>query len=104
KQADYFRTAPNGFGLLMPYPGIDGGLHGHWGNQNEATWADDRWNKTDLGSLLSGVFHDGELVIPRAVCVRLGENDELSACFDPDTFKFRAVWRGGFVKFSSVRH
>ncbi len=104
KEADYFLRAPNGFGLLMAYPGIDGGLHGHWGNQNEAFWADDRWNQTDLGSLLAGVVHGDGLVVPRGVCVRLGENGELAVCFDPETLTYRAAWRGGFVKFSSVRH
>lgn len=117
KQADHFLHAPHGFGLLMPYPGIDGGLHGHWGNQNEETWADDRWNQTDLGTLIAGVLHGTELgtlvaevlpgtefVVPRAVCVRLGERGELAACFDPDTLTYRAVWRDGFVKFSPVRH
>ncbi|MDZ4780371.1 MAG: plastocyanin/azurin family copper-binding protein [Planctomycetia bacterium] len=104
KQAEHFRQAPNGYGLLAPYPGMDGGRYGHWGNQSEATWADDRWNATDLGSLQCGVFHADELVVPRAVCVRLGERGELAACFNPDTLQYEAVWDGGFVRFSSVRH
>lgn len=104
KQAEHFRTAADGFGLLAPYPGIDGGRYGHWGNQNEKTWADGRWNETDLGSLQCGVFHADDLVVPRAVCVRLGEHGELSACFNPDTLRYEAIWRGGFVRFSDVRH
>src|SRR3712207_9123322 len=42
--------------LLPPFPGLDGGRFGHWGNQDETTWADDRWNRTDLGTLLCGFF------------------------------------------------
>ncbi len=104
KQAEHFLRASDGFGLLAPYPGIDGGRYGHWGNQSETTWADDRWNQTDLGSLQCGVFHADDLVVPRAVCVRLGDNGELSACFNPDTLCYEAIWQDGFVRFSSVRH
>jgi azurin len=44
------------------------------------------------------------VTVPRAVCVRLGEHDELAACFNPETLCYDALWQGGFVKFSSVRH
>ena len=36
---------------LPPYPGLDGGKYGHWGNQNEKTWEDGRWNQMEIGSL-----------------------------------------------------
>ncbi len=104
KQADYFRQQPAVPPLLMEFPGLDGGALGHWGNQNEDVWASDRWNATRLGSLQSGVFRGGGVTVPRGVCVRLGENGELSTCFNPDTLTYDAVWKGGFVKFSSVRH
>ncbi len=52
----------------------------------------------------SRVFRGDKLTVGRAVCVRLGDNGELSACFDPDTLSYRALWQGGFVKFSKVRH
>ncbi|MFO0930784.1 MAG: hypothetical protein U0736_27760 [Gemmataceae bacterium] len=90
--------------LLPAYPGLDGGRFGHWGNQTEATWADDRWNRTDVGTLLGGVFRGCGVTVPRGVCVRLGAKGELAACFNPETLTYDAVWRGGFVRFSSVRH
>src|SRR5262249_7815449 len=101
---------------------------GHWGNQNEEVWKDDRWNQTDLGTLLSGVFHlpawaaatsgraqvgsllsgalqgPSGLAVPKAVCVRLGDRGELAACFNPETLMYEAVWRGGFISFSPIRH
>src|SRR5262249_22713804 len=40
----------------------------------------------------------------KGVCLRLGDRQELSACFDPATLQYAAVWEGGVVKFSSVRH
>ena len=59
----------------MPaYPGLDGGKYGHWGNQNEKTWEDGRWNEMDSGSVQSGVFRGFKKTIPRAVCVRLGDD------------------------------
>src|SRR5260221_6383759 len=85
-------------------PGLDGGRMGHWGNQNEDTWRDDRWNQMDCGSVQCGIYQNGEQPVARAVCVRLGERGELSACFNPEKLKYEAVWQGGFVKFSPVRH
>ncbi|HUE13885.1 MAG TPA: DUF6797 domain-containing protein, partial [Planctomycetaceae bacterium] len=84
--------------------GLDGGKYGHWGNQNEAVWTDDRWNRTDLGALMCGVFRGAGVTVPRAVCIRLGDTGQLSACFNPDTLCYDALWQGGFVKFSNVRH
>ncbi|WP_197490898.1 DUF6797 domain-containing protein [Planctomyces sp. SH-PL62] len=104
KEADHFRKQANPPSLLPMYPGLDGGKSGHWGNQNESTWADGRWNESDLGSVLAGVFRAEGLTIPKAVCLRLGENGELSACFNPQTLTYEALWTGGFVRFSSVRH
>ena len=91
--------------LLLPeWPDLDGGKYGHWGNQDDTVWTDDRWNQTDLGSLQCGVFRAGNLTVPRAVCVRLGEDGALAACFNPDTLQIEAVWQGGFVRFSERRH
>ncbi len=56
KEADYFNKQKGPLPLLPQFPGLDGGVAGHWGNQNEGTWADGRWNETDLGTLLCGIF------------------------------------------------
>jgi putative heme-binding domain-containing protein len=104
KEADYFRTQKPVPLLLPEFPGLDGGKMGHWGNQHEEVWADDRWNQTDLGSLLCGIFRGAGVTVPKGVCVRLGERGELAACFNPETLCYEALWRDGFVKFSRVRH
>ena len=104
KEADYFRTQPVVPPLLPEFPGLDGGVLGHWGNQNEETWASDRWNEVKLGSVQSGIFRGAGVTVPRGVCVRLGDAGEMSACFNPETLIYDAVWTGGFLKFSSVRH
>ena len=104
KEAAFFAKQPSAPSLLPPFPGLDGGKQGHWGNQNEGTWADDRWNKTDLGTVMSGVFRGAGATVPKGVCVRLGDRGELAACFNPETLCYEAVWSGGFVKFSATRH
>ena len=98
KEAEHFSHNP---GMLLPaYPGLDGGKYGHWGNQDEKTWANDHWSKSDLGFLQSCIFKSGALVIPRALCVRLGD---YAACFNPSTLRYEAFWNGGFLKISSTR-
>lgn len=104
KEARHFRQAPIAPVLLPAYPGIDGGSFGHWGNQNEQTWASDRWNATDLGSLQAAIFRGAGVTVPKGVCVRLGERGELATCFNPETLRYEALWKDGFLKFSSVRH
>jgi putative heme-binding domain-containing protein len=104
KEAAHFMKQASPPALLPPYPGLDGGRLGHWGNQNEDTWADGRWNQTDLGTVLSGVFRGAGVTVPKGVCVRLGDHGELAACFNPETLCYEAVWSGGFVKFSPTRH
>ena len=104
KEAEYFRKQSPVPLLLPPFPGLDGGSHGHWGNQNEKSWADPRWNETALGTVLCGVFRGAGVTVPKGVCVRLGDRNEMSACFNPETLSYEALWRDGFVKFSATRH
>ena len=104
KEADYFRDLGQPIAVLPAYPGLDGGQLGHWGNQNEDTWRDDRWNQMDCGSVMCGVLKHGPKLVARGICAKLGERGEFATCFNPDTFSYEAVWQGGFVKFSPVRH
>jgi len=102
KEARHFRGICPTPPLLPGFPGLDGGRQGHWGNQNDEVWKSDRWNQVRLGSVQCGVLRGFGRTVPRAVCIQLG--DGLSAAYDPDTLSFPLVWRGGFVKFSDVRH
>jgi putative heme-binding domain-containing protein len=104
KQAEYFRRQRHVPLLLGDFPGLDGGQQSHWGNQDEDFWRDGRWNDTTLGSVQAGVFRGEDVTVPRGVCVKLGDNDGLSVCFNPDTLTYDAVWTGGFVRFSDIRH
>jgi len=104
KQADHFRLLDHSPSLLAEYPGLDGGRQGHWGNQNEETWSSNSWNEIKLGSVQSGIFRGGDVTVPRGVCVRLGDDGDMSVCFNPDTLTYDAIWTDGFLKFSTVRH
>ncbi len=102
KQAIAFRGRKPLPGLIPPFPGLDGGQQGHWGNQNDAvTWKDGRWAASDLGVVFSGAFKGAGLTIPKGVSVRDGE---LAAVFDPQTLSFRVRWKGGFIGLNDARH
>lgn len=101
KQALQFmnQTMPE---LIPQFPGLDGGQQGHWGNQNDqVTWKDDRFAKSDLGSVFSGVFKGAGLTIPKAICVRAGD---VAGAFDPNLCHFSVQWKGGFIKLNDNRH
>lgn len=103
KEALLYMDKPLPAGALLPaYPGLDGGKHGHWGNQNDTvTWRDGRWGAADHGNLFSGVLRDAGQTIAKAVWVREGG---LNGCFDPGSLAFRVRWRGGFLKIGDHRH
>ena len=102
KEARWFREVCPTPQLLPQYPGLDGGAQGHWGNQNEESWRDGRWNDTALSSVQCGVLHAAGKQIVRAVCVRL--EGGLHVCFDPDSLTYPVAWTGGFLKFSDTRY
>ncbi len=103
KQANFFRGREVMPPLLAAAPSMDGGNQGHWGNQDDTVWADNRRNQMDLGSLQSGVVRIGDRTINRGLCVHLGGDEQVSVCFNPETLQYEAVWKGGFVKFSEFR-
>ncbi|MBK8094612.1 MAG: heme-binding domain-containing protein [Verrucomicrobiaceae bacterium] len=102
KQALHFMKQKPLPALIPPFPGMDGGQQGHWGNQNDqVTWKDGRWAASDLGNVFSGVFKGAGETIPKAVCVRL---EDKSAVFDPDFYSWAVIWSGGSVKLNDNRH
>lgn len=104
KQARQFRGRDPMPLLLPAWPGLDGGKGGHWGSIPWSTWNDERHGQSDLGSLQSWPLSVAGRVIQRAVSLKLGDDGELSACFNPDTLAIEAVWSGGFLTFSKNRY
>jgi putative heme-binding domain-containing protein len=104
KQAMQFRGRDPMPLLLPAWPGLDGGKGGHWGSIPWSTWDDERHGKSDIGSLQAWPLKVYGRVIQRAVSLRLGDEGELCACFNPDTLAIEAVWSGGFLTFSPSRY
>ena len=105
RQADYYMQNPELIQKIIPaYPGLDAGLHGHWGKHNQNGHNDGRWNDGDTGEHFAHVVKGPKgLNVEKGVCVKLGEGYLLSTCFDPQSLTYRAVWQDGWVKFGPFR-
>ena len=90
--------------LLPQFPGLDGGSHGHWGNQSEETWADARWNQTDLGTVLCGVFRGSGRDRSQGRLRAARRTRRTERVLQPRDAVLRGPVAGGFVRFSAVRH
>ena len=56
RQADYYMANPDLIPEVIPaYPGLDAGLHGHWGKYNQNGHNDGRWNEGNTGEHFSHV-------------------------------------------------
>ncbi len=87
--------------ILPPFPGLDGGAWGHWGQNPESDNVDDRLNEVDFGGLLMQVtrYKGGE--VRKGVNVRVGD---FTALFDPERLCFVTAWRGDMVLWASSRY
>ncbi|MEN8774804.1 MAG: plastocyanin/azurin family copper-binding protein [Akkermansiaceae bacterium] len=104
RQADYYMANPEKVPEVIPaHPGLDGGNYGHWGKHNQNNYSDERWNDAEMGEVVTQVFRAKDLVVLKGICVRLGEECELSTCFDPMALNYRALWSKGFLKFNGFR-
>ena len=104
RQADYYMANPDKIPEIIPsFPGLDAGLHGHWGKHNQNNHNDDRWNQGDTGEHFAHVVKAKGLNVEKGICVKLGNGHKLSACFDPQSLSYRAVWQDGWVKFQPFR-
>ncbi|MDA7920436.1 plastocyanin/azurin family copper-binding protein [Verrucomicrobiales bacterium] len=104
RQADYYMSSSNETPAILPaYPGLDGGAHGHWGKHNQNNHEDGRWNDAEMGEVITQVLRYEKSSVLKAICLRVGDERELSACFDPMSLSYRSVWEGGFVSFQGFR-
>lgn len=102
READHFmQQEPTKF--LPAFPGLDGGLHGHWGKFNQNYHNDERWNDQETGTLIGARLHVDKVQVHKGMNVLLGDKGELAACFDPWSMTYRYVWEGGFVKYNGFR-
>ncbi|MCM8538375.1 MAG: hypothetical protein NE334_20700 [Lentisphaeraceae bacterium] len=88
--------------LIPAFIGLDSGKGRHWGNQNDAdTWTYDGANKTEPGSMLSGVIRGKNLNVTKGFSIRLDK--DTFVIFDADKKEFIKAWKGSQVKWSPVR-
>ena len=103
RQADYYMANPDKIPQVIPaHPGLDGGLHGHWGKYNQNNHNDGRWNDGNTGEHFTHVVKAKGLNVLKGICVKLGYDHALSTCFDPLSLSYRAVW-DGWVRFEPFR-
>ncbi len=103
RQADYYMAQERQPALVPAFPGLDAGLHGHWGKHNQNQHRDDRWNEIDMGSVWGQTIRSGAFAAGKAVAVKLDSDSALATCFDPETLRYPLVWRDGFINFDSFR-
>ena len=104
RQADFYLNSPGEVPKVIPaYPGLDAGQHGHWGKHNQNNHQDGRWNDIEQGEVRTTVFKPKGASILKGICIRIGAERELSACFDPLTLSYRAIWKDGFLKYHPFR-
>ena len=103
KQALAFR-GKKGLSLLTAFPGLEGGLFGHWGIADDEFWRDNRWAKATRTPLQSGILFTPNGTFTKAVVIQIGANGELTTFFDPETLCFPMASAGSFVGMGDTRH
>ena len=75
--------------ILAPFPGLDGGAWGHWGQNPESDNVDDRLNEIDFGGVLMQATNHSEGWANKGISVQAGN---YTAVFDPENF---VLWMPG---------
>ena len=71
--------------------------------QEEKDWIDNRWSRTDVGQFLASSLRLPNGTVPKALCIRVGDHDEATVCFDTVNLNLRAGWTGGFLTLDAAR-
>ncbi|MGZ4962916.1 MAG: hypothetical protein ACXWC8_10215 [Limisphaerales bacterium] len=70
----------------------------------EASWRDDRWNKTDVGQFVSSSIEQSNVTVVKALSIKVGANDEAAVCYDTGSATMRFAWIGAFLNFDAARY
>ncbi len=96
-------AAPPGAKILPADPGLEGGKFGHWGQKNDKDWTDDRWGKSDFGTLFSHTLETPAGQAAKGMAIRLGAKGDAGVVFDTQSCSLLAGWSGAFVKIDPTR-
>ncbi len=102
RQADHYMMGEARPNLVPAFPGLDAGVHGHWGKHNQNQHNDGRWNDIEMGSILGHTIRHQKFAAGKGVAVNLADG-QLSTCFNPQTLSYPMVWEGGFIEFDPFR-
>lgn len=71
--------------------------------QQEADWADSRWQRTEVGQWLASNLPLPGGAVAKGLTLKVGREDEGSVAYDTATGALRATWLGGFLRFNGQR-
>ncbi|MFL2871537.1 MAG: DUF6797 domain-containing protein [Pirellulaceae bacterium] len=89
--------------VLPPFPGLDYGRFGHWGQYPESKSVDGSWNDMDLGGVCAALTSHFGKNTNKAVNVLVSEEPPLTAIFDTQQLTFTDSWNGELLSFNSNR-
>lgn len=97
--------------IRVPRASIASTKGNHWGqeqigfNWKEDDSRDDRWKEADIGNFLASSLPLSAKsgTVAKGLSIRVGDNREGTLCYDTATMKLRAMWSGGFLKFTPAR-
>ena len=85
------------------FPGLDGGSFGHWGQNPEADNFEHTLNEVDMGNVVMQITnHFGDTTL-KAVTVRIGDDQQQTALFDPLRLTFTDAWQKS-VRWTASRY
>ena len=82
----------------------------HWGREEvgfdwtEKDSVDNRWQQADVGRWLGTLIDLPGGQGRKSLCVRVGDRQEGTFCFDTLNCRMRAAWTGSFLQFNPARY
>jgi len=70
----------------------------------EASWRDERWNKTDVGQFISSSLDQSNVTVVKALSIKLGDQKQAAVCYDTSSATLRFAWTGPFLNFDAARY
>ena len=86
---------------LKPFPGLDGGGWGHWGQNPESNNTDTRLNEMNFGDILMQATNYSDGWANKGVSI---QNGKYAALFDPEKLCFVDAWEGSLPEWGSRRY
>ena len=68
--------------------------------EQQQDWVDDRWSRVNTGPLMSSSIITSHGTVLKGIAIKIGDNQEATACYDTDLLNFSAAWTGGFLEYT----